>query len=76
MKAGFNYGLLFTTGGLMLLLMGSELVLWYSRRSERAERRGRPDGSDVAERLARAEAAIRDAEEEIASVRAELAAHR
>jgi len=56
-----------------VLGIGVETTLWWSRR---AERRAGIDKLDVRERLSRAEAAIREANEELASVRAELASHR
>jgi hypothetical protein len=74
MKSGFNYGLVATAGGVALLLIAEQVVLWLSRRAElRAGGTARPD---VTERLERAEAALREANAEIANVRAELAAHR
>ena len=73
MKGGFPYGLLFTVCAIALLWLSGEIAFWYSRR---VERRHGVNDTDVAKRLARAESAIREAEEEIASVRAELAAHR
>jgi len=69
MKSGFNYGLLFTVGGVAFIVIVGEIVLWYSRR---AEAKGEGPKPDVAERLERAEAAIREANEELASVRADL----
>ena len=53
MKSGFNYGLLFTVGGMAFIVIVGEIVLWYSRR---AEAKGEGPKPDVAERLERAEA--------------------
>jgi hypothetical protein len=70
MKSGINYGVLFTVGGVAFIVIVGEIVLWYSRR---AEAKGASSGPDTTERLERAEAAIRRANEELASVRADLA---
>jgi len=51
------------------LAIVEKIVFWHSNR---AEAKGEPHKPDVTERLDRAEAAIRAANEELASVRADL----
>ena len=69
MKGDFNYGLLFTLGGVTTIVIIGEVVLWFSRR---ANRRAGDNSAEVADRLERAEAALREANEEIANIRETL----
>ena len=73
MKTGFNYGLLFTAGAMVFLAITEKVLFWFSDRSE--AKQGVKE-IDVTERIARVEAAVRKANEEMASLRSELMAGR
>ena len=71
MKTGINYGLVFLVIAMVLMGIAEKVLFWWSDRSE--AKAAAPE-VDVTERIARVEAAVRKANEEMATLRSQLTA--